>query len=166
MADANKTLVTRADFTSNVNAAAGRAQLLFDGQASDAASFTGVRDITGLITPGRIASGRLLMMREGSDVDWIFDKIVLPPEAAGLSWQLFSRTDLAPFRPFYTTTHDYRINTGGNIVRLSVNDSVAVFVQFAVAGLPISTVLQSKTRAGWPAALPGVADGQPVVIVP
>ncbi|MEX0158225.1 MULTISPECIES: hypothetical protein [unclassified Microbacterium] len=165
MADANKTLVTRADFTSNVNAAAGRAQLLFDGQASDVASFTGVRDITGLITPGRIASGRLLMLRDGSDVDWIFANVVLPPEAEGQSWQLFSRPELAPFRPFYTTTHTYRTNLG-DVVRLAVNSSVALFVQYAKSGTAINTVLSSRTRAGWPATLPGVADGQPVVVVP
>lgn len=164
MADADKTLITRAEFDSNINADVGRNQLTFDGVPTDAASFTGIRDITGSLEAGKVTSGRLLISRKDGLVTLIFSNIVLPAAAEGTSHRIAIGADLQSFRPFYTATHDYRINTGGDIVRLAVTSAASVFVQFAKAGLPINTTMLLFTQAGWPNPLPGVADGTPVVL--
>ncbi|MFE2772304.1 hypothetical protein [Microbacterium resistens] len=163
MADANKTLITRAEFTSTIVAASGRAALTFDGKTTEVGSFTGFRDITGLLTPGQVTSGRLLVARRDFQVLWAFDSLMLPAAAEGQSWAIISGTQLQSFRPFYTSTKDYKIQSDGHIVRLAVNSSGAVFVQFAKAARAISTVMETFTQAGWPSTLPGVADGEPVV---
>lgn len=164
MADDNRRLITRAELNSTINDATGRAALTFDGKTADLASFTGIRDITGLLTSGQVTSGRLLIARAGFQVLWIFDNLRLPAGAEGLNWQIAAGTALQAFRPFYTTTKNYLTGSGGRVVRLAVNRDANVYVQFAQANVGISTVLETFTQASWPTTLPGVVDGQPVVL--
>lgn len=145
----NITPGTTATFETDVEAAWAELNLL--------SRDTGVRDISASLIAGRVSSGRLLLWRKNDSVRLIFDQILLPAEAEGQSWQILAGTDFQPFRPMFLSTHDWRANTAGNVVRLAHATNGNVLVQFAKAGVPISTVMESYTSAGWPTTLPGVA---------
>lgn len=145
----NITPGTTATFEADVEAAWAELNLL--------SRDTGNRDISSSLIAGRVSSGRLLFRRKNDRVRLIFDQILLPAEAEGLSWQILAGTDFQSFRPDFTSTHDYRVNSAGNVVRLAHATNGNVFVQFAKSGASISTVMETYTSAGWPTTLPGVA---------
>lgn len=164
MADLDKTLITRADIDMTSTPTNGRNRIDFDGVTLDTGSFTGIRDITGLLMPGQVTSGRLLVARKDFQVFWVFDNLVLPAASSGLSWQILDGPTLQSFRPFYRSTMDFKAASDGHVFRLAVTPDADVFVQFAMPARAISTVFETFTQAGWPSVLPGVADGEPVVI--
>lgn len=166
MAEAKDTLISRADLNSVSTPATGRQLITVDGLSNDAASWTGLRDISGLLVSGRTTAGRLLVGRKDEHVVWVFAGLTLASNATG-SWQLVDSTganSLQQFRPFYTETHDYLASSAGDLMRLAVNANATVNVNFAKPGLVINTVVHTFTMAGWPTTLPGAADGQSVVI--
>lgn len=164
MADANKTLITRAEVTSMIVAATGRRAQYFDGETSDAASWTGIRDLTGLLMSGKVKSGRLLVARRGFDVWWIFDNLAVADAGVGQNWQILDApSGIVPFRPPYRATHDFQGASTGGSMRLMVTETGRVYVYYA--GAPaISTIMHTLTVQPWPTTLPGVADGDQVVV--
>lgn len=69
MAQASVTLITRAEVTSIADATTGRKALVLDETTIELGD-TGPRDLSGIFIAGKVASGRLLVQRDGSVVTW------------------------------------------------------------------------------------------------
>ncbi|MDA4893040.1 hypothetical protein PFZ55_39880 [Streptomyces sp. MS2A] len=165
MADANKTLITRAEFTSIITPASGRRALVMDGATIELGD-TGARDLTGVLVPGAITAGRLLVHRIGSWVTWYVIGIQLPAAAEGTAWTLLPSTveGIAGFRPLYTEQEAVLVSSANDVARLTVANNGSFIIQLAKTGpgRVYSGQIAHVCVAGWPSVLPGVADGQPV----
>ena len=156
MADANKTLITRAEVTSIITPATGRFALVMDGQTIDLGD-TGVRDVSANLDPAKvsgIAAGQLLVRRSGK-----FNTVVISvtPSVAGNTQ--ITKTGLgAGFAPevnyfCQSPNGTVGITTAGNI-----------YINPTVIGVRSQVVLTYDTSAAWPTTLPGVKRGDPVVL--
>lgn len=158
MAEKNKTLVTRAEVDSVINAANGRKALVIDGATIELGD-TGPRDLSGLFIAGTVQSGRLLSRRIGNVVTLIFDNLKVTAAVSGTNVKIH---DLASgFRALYTKAEAY--NTGATAPQGRLASAGAgVYVQFANSTFTYATQMTYVTSDPWPATLPGVADGQPI----
>jgi hypothetical protein len=163
MADANKTLITRAEVTSIITPASKRRALVIDGVTIELGD-TGPRDLSGMIT--NVVSGRLLVQRVGQATTYSVVNIQTPESMAGQAVTILpgSALNMSPFRPFYTVNAAHLAGSNGQMARLVVAASGAVQIHYAQPGVSYSGALTFVNSAGWPATLPGVEDGQPVVI--
>lgn len=157
MADADKTLITRAQITSITTPATGRKALVLDGATIELGD-TGIRDVSGLFIAGTVASGRLLFRRTGNLVTIILVALKTAQTATNLK---IIDVGGVGFRPPYSkaeayieggTTQQSRITAAGN----------GIYVQLANSAFTYTAMLEFVTSDAWPTTLPGVADGQPI----
>lgn len=163
MADANKTLITRAEVTSIITPASKRRALVIDGVTIELGD-TGPRDVSGGLI--NTVSGRLLVQRTAQLVTFSWVKVKIPENLAGEGVTILPSThpNMSPFRPFYAASVPHLAGSNGQMGRLVVSSSGSVQIQFAQPDVEYSGVVTFTNSAGWPSALPGVEDGQPVVV--
>lgn len=156
MADANLTIITRAQLTSINTPATNRFAIVLDGQTMELGS-TGWRDVSGsLQNVGTITTGMLVVMRTGNVVTI---KVSATPTVAGNVQITVSGQSLgASFSPDTILWADGR---GGTI---GVSTSGVVYINPATVGTKVDATLTFTVDNSWPSALPGVALGQPVVV--
>lgn len=162
MADANKTLITRAEVTSIITPATGRRALVIDGATIELGD-TGVRDLTGLLIAGTVQSGRLLGRRVGSVVTFIFDALKTTAAVDGTNAKILDlgANGLPGFRAPYTESEAFNTGATAPQGRLAVAGN-GVYVQFANSTFTYTTQMTFQTTDGWPSTNPGVADGSPI----
>jgi len=164
MADANKTLITRAEFSSIITPATGRRALLIDGETTELGD-TGPRDLSGLFITSAVASGQVVVQRRGNVVEWQLINVVLPAGATA-SWPILSNTDLggilAPFMGSSGSRLSTGIVNGGDTARVRVSNGGNVELHYAETGVAWNFTLTLLTDRAWPTTLPGVALGSPV----
>ena len=155
MAEANKTLINRAEVTSIVTPATKRFALVMDGQTVELGN-TGWRDISGLLqnVVGPITAGMLLVIRAGNTVTY---KISCTPSINGNALMMTAGIGAA-FAPDATLFDQGRggapgVSTGGSI-----------YINPAVAGQGVAGLITFVTDNAWPTLLPGVPLGDPVVV--
>lgn len=169
MADANKTLITRAEITSAEVAASNRKTLTLDGVTIDVGD-TGVRDLSALINIAtNLDSGRLLLARNGRRVQlWLVNVVVKAGAASPTIVMTNSRSNTSGFYPPYVATGRAVAASGngtasaGASADVYVNTSLGVVLHGATPGVAYQASLCWDTLAGWPNVLPGVADGSPI----
>lgn len=159
MADADKTLLTRAQLTSLITPETGRLRLTLDGQNVELGS-TGWRDASARLDPakvGTITTGMLVVIRSGNVVTI---KISATPIVSGNVQITLSGQSLAQeFSPDTTLWSDGR---GGTI---GISTSGVLYINPAVAGTKVDATLTFICDNTWPPPpLPGVVLGQPVVV--
>lgn len=158
MADADKTLITRAQITSITTPATNRKALVLDGATIELGD-TGIRDVSGLFVAGTVLSGRLLLRRVGNIVQIIFADLKVTAAVSGTNVKIH---DLASgFRAPYSEAEAYNTGAAAPQGRLA-SAGAGVYVQFANSTFTYATVLTYVTSDAWPSSLPGVADGQPI----
>lgn len=160
MATPDITLITRAEVTSIADATTGRKALVLDGATIELGD-TGLRDLRPMFTPGRVASGRVLVQRVGSRVTWYLDSLNL---AAGVTtiWNLIpAGGNLARFAAPVTAGATL-MQSKSEYARLVIGIGGSIDIHFGASGINYIGVISYDTKLGWPVALPGVADGQPV----
>ncbi|WP_242085971.1 hypothetical protein [Microbacterium lacticum] len=162
MADANKTLITRAEVTSIIDSATGRKALVIDGQTIELGD-TGWRDLSGSLDA--LVTGRVLTRRKMDTIWWRFINIVLQP-GASQAQNLLSGTDVLrePFLPDFI--HAYApVKVNATVEgRFSVLTAGSPRLDYATLGAAYSATFSFPVRGSgtWSSALPGVADGEPV----
>jgi len=156
MADANKTLITRAEVTTIINTTTKRCALITDGQTTEVGS-TGWRDVSAsLQNVGTITAGMLVVIRSGNVVTL---KVSATPAASGNVQITIAGQSLgSSFSPDTTLWADGR---GGT---LGISTSGVVYINPATAGTKVDATLTFVVDNSWPTALPGVDLGQPVVV--
>ena len=154
MADANKTLITRAEVTSIITPASGRFALVMDGQTIELGD-TGLRDLSGQMqNVAAPAAGMLVAGRQGRTV---IVKVSATPSTSGNITITATGigTTLAP------KTTLWQAGRGGPI---GISTNGHIYINPAVAGTKVDATLTFITDAAWPTTLPGVKLGDPVVI--
>lgn len=158
MADANKTLITRAEMTSLITPATGRVRLTLDGQNVDLGS-TGWRDVSASLDPtkvGTITAGMLVVIRTANVVTVAMS---LTPSASGNVQVTASGSSLgSAFAPDKVLWFDGR---GGSV---GISTAGVLYVNPATAGVKVDASMTFVCDNTWPTALPGVELGQPVVV--
>lgn len=158
MADANKTLITRAEITSITTPATNRKALVLDGATFDIGD-TGMRDVSGLVVTNTVASGKLLVRRFGNVVQIIFNDLKVTAAVNGTNVKIYDLP--SGFRAPYAAAEAY--NTGATAPQGRVSSAGAgVYVQFANSTFTYALVITYITSDPWPSSLPGVADGTPI----
>lgn len=156
MADANKTLITRADITSIIASGTGRVALVIDGATVELGN-SGLRELP---LGAGATSGRIYMQRIGNEVEVQLDAVVFGSGSIG-SVTGRAAPRVAKFMPI-------RATTGTEVARLGVAvTSGTISLLNGVAGQTYSGVLKYQTDAAWwdtSVPLPGVAYGQPLVV--
>jgi hypothetical protein len=125
---------------------------------------TGIRDMSGNFIAGTVASGRLLVRRNGQLVTWIFDQLKVAASQNNLNsriMDLLAVPGLSAFRPPYTESEAYNSGKTATQGRIAIAAN-GVYVQFADPTLTYTLMVSYITNDAWPSALPGVADGQPI----
>lgn len=159
MAEANMTMISRAEVNSIITPETGRKALVLDGTTIELGD-TGLRDLSGLFVPGNVASGRLMVRRVGNMVTWLLNPITLAGEVATV-WNLISDPlVLRGFGSEYTQAVPL-MQSESEHARLLASRN-AVEIHYGIAGVGYRGTLSYLTTETWPASLPGVADGQPV----
>jgi hypothetical protein len=154
MADANKTLITRAEVTSLISTTTKRTALVLDGQTVELGS-TGWRDASAYLqSVGTIVAGMLVVIRTGSVVTI---KINVTPSVSG-NVQITLTGLGSGFAP------DTALFDQGRGGAVGVSTAGHVYINPAVAGTAVSGLLTFVTDNAWPSSLPGVELGQPVVV--
>lgn len=156
MAEANKTLISRAEVDSVINPTAKWVALVIDGQTVELGN-TGWRDLSGTLQNVTApAAGQLVAIRAGNTVTV---KVAVTPIGAG-QVQISKAANPLPssFRPAVTL---YTPGRGGTI-GIAAGGTVYVFPDGT--GSKIDATLTFATDAVRPGTLPGVALGEPVVI--
>lgn len=168
MADANLTLITRAEFDSSAVAGTGRKLLTVDGLTIDVGD-TELRDVTGTMNTAGITSGRLLLARVGDLVQlFLVDLIVAAGAPSSLVVQNQARTNQGGFYPKYgvtgraVATSGSGTASGGAGADLFVNTQLGIVLHGVTPGVTYQAAVAWRTDAGWPSGLPGVADGQSI----
>lgn len=162
MADANKTLITRAEVTSILTPATGRKALVIDGATIELGN-TGIRDLSGIFDAGKVSAGKATVQRIGNTVTWMLEPVTLPAGATH-PWVIISNTGgrLNGFLPTVLQARSTLITTGLAPVRFVVGANGNVEIHYGVASSSYAGTLTFVTEAAWPTTLPGVANGQPV----
>lgn len=163
MADANKTLITRAEVTSIITPATGRRALVLDGATIELGD-TGLRDLSGLFEPSTVVSGSVRVWRIGNMVEWQFVNIVLPTSAQGQTIMSNAGQAAGALTPFLPPTGD-AVSTGllgSDTARARVSSGGVIQIQYGEAGVAWNMSAIFVTNRAWPTTLPGVVNGQPV----
>lgn len=171
MADADKTLITRAEITSVTSPATGRKILTLDNDTFEIGT-TGVRDLSALMNMTNLDSGRLLLSRTGDRVQlWLVDIKVKAGAPSSFVLMTQDRTATSSFFPPYVATGRAIASSGtgtttdGPSSDVYVNTHLGVALHGATAGLTYQAAIDWVTLRGWPsvaAGLPGVEDGAPI----
>lgn len=158
MATPENTLISRAEVTSITTTATGRKALTLDGGTIELGD-TGLRDLSGLFTAGKVTSGRVLVQRIGNVVTWQFDLVTLPADAVH-PWAIITNaTALSGVLPTVGTHTVPAITVAGGAVRLVVEANGTVSIYYGIPATAYLGVLTYVTTKPWPTTLPGVADG-------
>lgn len=161
MATPENTLISRAEVTSITTPATNRKALVLDGATIELGD-TGVRDLSGMFTAGKVSSGRVLVQRVGNVVTWQFINVMLPADAVH-PWAIITNAAaLAGVLPEAGTFTTPAITSTGASVRLVVESNGAVSIYYGKPATAYLGVMTYVTAKAWPTALPGVANGQPV----
>lgn len=160
MATPGDTLISRAEVTSIINDTSGRKALVIDGATIELGN-TGWRDLSGSLN-SLVASGRILVRRQGNTITWSFINIVLASGASTTAQNLFNTTPDSLRDPFLPDQHAYAM--AASTARFSVLSAGSPRLDYATVGGGYSMTVTFPVRGtgAWPATLPGVADGQPV----
>lgn len=168
MADADKTIVTRAEFTSAATAATNRKLLTVDGLTLDIGN-TGRRDLSSFLNLTHIESGRIVMSRDGVRIQlWLIDIILKAGAPASATVMSNDRTNTGMLYPTYVATGRAIAATGngtstnGPAADVYVNKNLGIVLHGATVGIAYQAAVSWETAAGWGSTLPGVADGQPI----
>lgn len=167
MADADKTLITRAEFTSAKNATSLGKTLTIDGDTIQVGD-TGRRDVTALMNMQWLDAGRIVFRRQGNKVDfWLIGLLVKAGAPSSITIFTNDRTGMSPINPPYIAGDPVFPGTGnvsgltGPVAFASVNTSHGIAVHGVQPGLTYNGHLDWETsNAWWSGALPGVADGE------
>ena len=160
MAEANMTMISRAEVTSIITPATGRKALVLDGTTIELGD-TGIRDLSGMFDAGKVASGRLTVQRVGNTVTWSVKSLNL---AAGVTsiWSLITNTSLVGMLPSGSYSENATLmQSDAESARFIVGNNNAA-IHYGISAVNYSGTLTYLTNRAWPTALPGVADGQPV----
>lgn len=153
MAEANLTVITRAQVTSIVTPATKRFALVMDGQTVELGS-TGSRDVSGLLAKVEsVAAGMLVTIRDGMSVSI---KMKVTPSSSGNVTVAQLPTSFAPDTTVYAASRQGR--------QIAIDTNGKVYASAAVSGQQEDGILTFVSSRGWPGALPGVPLGDPVVI--
>lgn len=154
MAEANKTLITRAEVTSIINAGTKRFALVMDGNTIELGR-TGKRDISASLLPGyTVVAGALVVERIGYEVYLTVDVQVIAEGNNAIATPMFA--SLSPEKTAWTAADE-----GGTI---GVTTGGTIYIQDAAVGAQVRATVPYTTAAAWPGGLPGVPFGDPVVI--
>lgn len=151
MADANKTLITRAEITSIGVTATGRKAIVLDGMTIEL-GFTGVMDVTSLATG--LTSGSIELWRAGDRAVLNFVNVV--PAATSANWNLLAALPVG-FRSVSVVGGEGGVVNAGTasaVRRTNWTRSGNVSINGVVAGDVINGTIEI-TALGWPAALIG-----------
>lgn len=163
MADANKTLITRAEVTSVITPTVGRTALVLDGATREIGD-TGLRDLSGLFEPGSVTSGQVKVRRIGYVIEWQFINIVLPTSAQGQTIMSNAGVAAGALTAFLPAAGD-RLAVGligSDTARARVSVAGTIQIQYGEAAVVWNATVTFLAERAWPTSLPGVADGQPV----
>lgn len=155
MAEANKTLITRAEMTSVK--VGSRVQHVLDGYTYDVGA-TGIRDLS-QFRHVNFSAGRILAQRVGRLVTIYLVGMVPAVSAASPTVMSQDRTNTGNFFPPYLASGrgqgvDVEITTAGQII-----------ARGAQLGVPFSASISYITdKPFWQGSLPGVADGDTVPV--
>lgn len=142
--------------------ATGRKTLTVNGGTAIELGDTGLRDLSGMFAAGKVASGRVLVRRQGNLVTWYFVDLKLATGATSAETILTNGDgSLTPFGADYQTHSTAMINAS-TFARLMVTGTSSIAVHYGVAGVGYSCTITYLTSKPWPTTLPGVANGQPV----
>lgn len=156
MATPENTLLDRGKLTSIITPATGRFALVMDGQTIELGA-TGWRDVSALLDPTKvqsIAAGMLIVIRDSNHVTIKFN---LTPSASG-NVQIAASGVGTAFAPDTTLWNQGR---GGAV---GISNSGNLYINPATAGTKVDATLTFDVDNAWPASLPGVKLGDPVVI--
>ena len=156
MAEANKTLITRADFDSIITPTTGRNALVLDGVTIEL-GFTGVMNVTSLAAG--LASGTIELWRAGDRA--VVNFINAVPSASGATWAVLTGLPVG-FRTVSAVGGEGgAVNAGAAsaVRRTNWTKSGNVNVHGVVAGEAINGTIEI-TAAGWPTALIGASPSR------
>lgn len=160
MAEANMTMISRAEVTSITTPATGRKALVLDGTTIELGD-TGLRDLSGMFVAGKVSSGRLLVKRVGSTITWYFINVQIASNATH-PWDILATS--TPISWFAPEANSYWpvMSNGTDTGRISINGLGAVAIHYGEPSHTYTATVTYNTSRPWPTTLPGVADGQPV----
>ena len=171
MATLDMTLVTRDKLNWLTTILNKRKLLTVDGDNYEIGK-TGQRDMSGLMLMTNLDSGRLLLERDGNRAALHgVDVVVKAGSPSVVTMMQNARTGTAPMYPSYPATGRAIATIGNGTTSLGasadvyVNTQLGVVLHGATPGLTYQFSVSWSTTANWwsePAALPGVADGDPI----
>ena len=159
MAEANMTVITRADVTSITTPATGRKALVLDGTTIELGD-TGLRDLSGMFVAGSIESGRILVQRVGNVVTWTLSSVKVPTGVTTI-WKVLESTAFSGLLP-PVLAFAPMMGTSTNTSRVVLTQSGKLELHYSINATTYTGVLTFQSYQAWPSALPGVANGQPV----
>lgn len=124
---------------------------------------TGLRDLSGMFVTGKVTSGRVLVQRIGNTVTWYLVNLNLASGVTTVHNVIPGGGNLARMVPPYTAT-EALMQSEAEHARLVIGIGGSLDIHFGISGVNYTGVITYTTNMAWPAALPGVADGQPVAV--
>lgn len=154
MAELNRTLITRAEMNSVINATTGRAAFVLDGTTIEL-GFTGVMDVTSLAVG--LTSGAIELWRAGDRAVLNFVNAV--PTASASSWNVLAGLPIGFRSASVVGGEGGTVNAGtaSAVRRTNWTKSGNVSIYGVVAGEVINGKIEI-TALGWPTALIGASS--------
>lgn len=158
MATPENTLISRAEVTSITDATTGRKAFVLDGSTIELGN-TGLRDLSGMFTAGKVTSGRLLVQRINNTVTWTLVSLNFAGPVGDIH-DFITSTTLAGFMPTYQAATTLLQSNTEQARLITIANGLSIHYGIAAVGY-VSSFTYTTTNV-WPTTLPGVADGQPV----
>ena len=159
MAEANMTMISRAEITSITDATTGRKALVLDGTTIELGD-TGLRDLSGMFVAGSVESGRVLVQRVGNVVTWTLSSVKVPAGTTTI-WKVLESAEFSGLLP-PVLAFAPMMGTSTNTSRVVLTPAGKLELHYTINATTYTGVLTFQSHQAWPTALPGVANGQPV----